>query len=173
MVLACGAFLSILAYLVIFDLGVHAGRVHRGVNVQGIDVGGLTQAEARRVLADYGARLRHGPIVFTTEGYDCRLIPGEIEWRPNPAQTARRAMAVGRSDGFFPSLRNRLRSWFGGVSVSWGGAPSDRVEEFVDDCARRGADFGVSVDREGLAIAMTRLMNRWPRAQLHELPLDE
>lgn len=171
--LACGAFLSILVYLVIVDLGVHAGRIHRGVTVDGVAVGGLTQAEAQRLLTDHGMRLRRTPIVFTTEGYDCRLIPGRVGWRPNPALTARRAMAVGRSGRLATSIRDRLRSWFGGdLSVPWGGAPSDEVEGFVEECAERGAAYGVQVDRDRLAREMERLMSTWPRDQLHELPLE-
>src|SRR5919106_2119536 len=90
--------LALIGYLVLIDLGINAGRVHAGVRVDGIDVGGLTLAEALATLEDAGQDLKGQEVIPTAEGFDCRFTPREAGWRPQAVATVRMAMRVGRAD---------------------------------------------------------------------------
>lgn len=160
-----------LAYLVIVDLGVHAGRIHRGVRIEGgIDVGGLTVNEAVEKLGDIGAQMEIFPLVFSAPGFDCRTTPEELGWRARPFSTAQRALSVGREDAPFGALADRARAWFG-TSVSWTDSPNTRkVGKFVQQCEKLGVGFGVRVDKPELRFRLKRALVRWPREQIEELP---
>ena len=90
-----------------------AGRVHPGVTVAGVKVGGLSEAGARlRIERELNSRMKASPVVFTlgeqvVEGHrsHCRSVRGLRA--PLPTQ----AMAVGRSGGLFVALGDRLRAW--------------------------------------------------------------
>ncbi len=172
LIIALAAVIGLALYLVVLDLGVNAGRVHHGVSVPGLDLGGMTEAEAIPKLEDLGSQLRDAPIVFTTPGFDCRLAPRQLGWGPQPFDTFRTAMRVGRSGGALISLRDRTRAWFGGREVGWAGSlRTAAVERWLDDCEELAAGMGVAIDREGLRKELQRLVETWPRDQVYDLPL--
>jgi hypothetical protein len=143
------------------------------VKVQGIDLGGLTLPEAQTVLTNRGRELRQAPIVFTTEGFDCSFVPGQVGWRPRPSETAQQALEIGRRGGLWASVRERLRSWTGGVTLDWSHAPdARRMGAFVNDCARRGEQMGSAVNRAELRRRARAAIETWPRQQIHDLPLE-
>lgn len=164
-----------LIYLVVVDLGIHAGRIHRGVTVQGgVSVGGLTLNEAVEKLSAIGEDLEHQPLVFQAVGFDCRFTPDELGWTSRPFATARSAMRVGRDDAPFGALRDRLAAWFGGRSVPWADKPNTRkVGRFVQQCEKLGASFGVRVDKPELRFRVKRALVAWPRQQAHQIPLED
>jgi len=63
--LAGGALLVIVLALVGLAFAGSPARIAEGVTIAGVDVGGLTRAEARRVLESRAARVARVPVVFT------------------------------------------------------------------------------------------------------------
>jgi vancomycin resistance protein YoaR len=63
--LAGGSLLVVLLALVGLAFAGSSARLAEGVSVAGVDVGGLTRAEARRVLEARAARIARVPVVFT------------------------------------------------------------------------------------------------------------
>lgn len=160
------------AYLVIVDLGIHAGRIHRGVEVEGgVDVGGLTLNEAVEQLGDIGSQIEIFPLIFSSPGFDCRTTPGNLGWRARPFTTAQQAMKVGREDAPFGAFTDRIKAWFG-VTVPWTDSPNPRkVGKFVQQCEKLGAGFGVTVDKGRLRFMVKRAIVEWPREQVYgEIP---
>ena len=131
LLLALVGVVALLGYGVVVDLGMHAGRVHRGVTVAGFDVGGLTELEAFDALRERQELLEEIPVVFITPGFDCRATPADLGWNPKPFNTAQDAMEIGRN-GVVAGLRERIDAWFGGVKVGWAGTvdPAE-VDEFL------------------------------------------
>lgn len=171
-VLAILGSIGVLVYLVIVDLGVTAGRIHRGVTVNGIDVGGLTVLEAARELTPKGRSLAERPLLFTAPGADCRFTPRDLGWGPQVFNTAERALEVGREGAPFGALWDRLRAWVSGIEVDWSDSPDpSRLEAFLDECESRVESVGSILDRTEMERLVTDVIGEWPYQQVHDLPL--
>jgi vancomycin resistance protein YoaR len=72
-----------------------AARVADGVEVAGVDVGGLTAAEAERALERRGSGLEMTPVVFTANGERWAIRPAKLDVRIDWAEAAGRAVAAG------------------------------------------------------------------------------
>lgn len=178
------ALVAVLGYVVVVDLGIHAGRVHRGVNVAGFDIGGLTELEAFDALEERQELLAETPVVFTSNGFDCRAYPAvpdgldeeeapDLGWSPQPFNTANDAMAVGRG-GIFEGLRERLDAWFGGYRIGWAGTVDPaKVDAFLDYCEENAEIVNATIDRPKLRFRIRRAILTYPRAPTDfKVPLE-
>lgn len=160
---------GVFAYALLLEFAINAGRVHRGVTVEGYDVGGLNYAEAVESLSRRGRKLKVTPMIFTTEGFDCRFTPADIGWGPQPSDTADAAMEVGRTGGVVDALRERIRAWTDGVAIDWGGSPdAAKVERELDRCDEHAAALALEIDRAKLRQAIENGIVTWPR---HPFPI--
>ena len=107
---------ALVAVLVAADYGLNSGRVHRGVEVGNVSLGGMEPAEARDVVRDRAL----GPLK-------------EIEVRGEPGQftrtadelgvnfhidaTVQEAYAVGRDGNVAERFSERLRAAFPGITI--------------------------------------------------------
>lgn len=170
-VLAMVLVLALAAYLLLVEFAVNAGRVHHGVDVQGVDVGGLNHAEAQDVLTQRGEEMKASPMIFSTEGFDCRFTPEDVGWGPQAFDTAAAAMAVGREGGILQALRDRWRAWTEGVTIDWGGSPDPaRVTRELNRCEQIAEGLGIEIDRPRLRYKIKRAIVAWPRA-IFTIPL--
>lgn len=171
-VFALVGLVGLVAWVLLLDFGMNAGRIHYGVNVQGVDVGGLTFEEATDVLEDEAAKLRFGPVLLSAEGIDCRFTPAGLGWEPRTRKTIIRARDVGFSGGPLTALGDRLRAWFSGVSVEWARTiDRDKVRALVDDCHEQAEALGVELDRARLRGLISRAITTWPRTEVFEIPV--
>lgn len=162
-----------LVYLVVFDLGVNAGRVHHGVSVQGIGLGGMTEADAAELLESRGDELARRPVSFGRRGLTRTLTfePADIGWEPRWKQTLDQAMAVGREGPPLTALAERGRAWFG-TAVPWAGSPKpDEMDRLLTRWERIGADAGLTIDRAFLRYKIRRILSHRPRQSLYRVPL--
>ena len=171
--LAALTALGLLVYLVVVDLGISAGRIHHGVSVQGIDLGGLTEEEAAAVLRKQAAELRTRPLAFGREGMPRLTVePRQLGWRPRPLETAREALSIGRDSGPLTALWMRLRGWVGGVQVPWRGhlqpgAVTRRINRWEQEAASRGLE----INRGRLRYKIRQAVLLWERQSLYRMPL--
>jgi hypothetical protein len=169
--IGAGVVVALLFYLVVVDLGVNAGRIHYGVTVEGVEVGGLTGSEAMPVLDKAGERLKHSTIQFSASGVTCEVRPAEIGWGPQPFDTAKSALQVGRAHAPFGALIDRVRAWVAGVRVSWADAPNPgKLDRFLRACDAQAKAAGVTVDDARLRAEVGRAIVTWPR-RVFPLPL--
>ena len=96
----------------------NSGRIYPGVSVHGLDLSGLSAAEAAYRVNDGFYYPRDGRITFSY---------GERKWTATPADlglgldllaTVNNAYAVGRSEGGLDNLSRQMQARFGGVAVS-------------------------------------------------------
>jgi hypothetical protein len=161
------AFACVLVYVLIVDFGISAGRIHHGVSVAGVKVGGLTEEEAGQVLERRVRRLGSEPVTFFGPGMWERVTPANVGWRPRPARSAAAAVRVGRADAPLGALSDRWRAWFGGVALRWAGSTSSRrMRLYVDRIERRVNTLGYELDRPKLRRKIKRGINAWPRHPL-------
>jgi hypothetical protein len=163
------AALAFAVYVVIVDLGLFAGKVHRGVTVAGYDVGGLSFPELVDALEGRRDDLLTREIVFTTDGFSDVVTGADLGWDPHVFDTARATYAVGRT-GVIDSAVRRLRAWFGEVSVSWeNGIRRERLGRLI---ARWEREAGVDVD-DGPARRLIRTAIGAGAADVYEIPIAD
>lgn len=160
-----------LLYLLLVEVAVSAGRIHHGVNVQGFDIGGLNQQEAVDALRERGDQMKETPMIFTTEGFDCRFTPEQVGWGPQPADTAAAAMEVGREGVPFEALADRLQAWTRGVTIEWQGSTVPaRVGRELNRCEKAAEGLGITINRPRLRYLIKQNIVKWPRGPV-EIPL--
>ena len=159
-------------YLALLDYGLNAGRIHYGVHVRGVNVGGLTVQEAVGVLKTNGRRLQSAPVVFSAEGMECSFVPDDLGWRPKPKTTSERARDVGFTGGLLEAVGDRLRAYFTGVELQWEGATSERkVDALIADCDEQADALGLELNEPELKARIERAIVTWPR-QIFEVPVS-
>jgi len=110
-IIICG----IIAVLVAADFWLNSGKIHRGVEVGDVSLGGMTPAEARQTVKDHVM----GPleeIEFSGPEHFSRKA-SDMGVRFNVGRTVNQAYAVGREGNVLDRLSQRLRASFGGATI--------------------------------------------------------
>ena len=107
---------ALVAVLVAADYWVNSGRIHRGVEVGSVSLGGLTPSAAHdavreRAMGPLKEIEFSGPERFTRPA-------GQMGVDFNVDETVQKAYAVGREGNLVERLSERLRSAFGGVTIT-------------------------------------------------------
>ena len=166
--LALAALAGIVLYLVVLDLGLNAGRIHHGVHVRYLDVGGLTKDQAADVLEEESRRLSEAPVILTREGMSCNFAPTELGWDPRPSDTAVAAYRVGRGVDWLSALGNRIKAWVAGATIDWNDRlDRDAVSELLDYCEEQGEALGYDVRRYRLRVRIREAIKTWPRGPVN------
>jgi hypothetical protein len=160
-------------YLVVLDLGINAGRIHRGVTVGDVDIGGMTQGEAVEFLRDVGRDMRNTSITFTTGDVDFEVLPADLKWWPYAEDMAQKAMDVGRKGGVLRAASQRWRAWVSGVTLSWRGAGHGLVTQKIEEMSAALAEQGYELDEQEMFTALQDAIWQWPRRSEYEIPLDD
>ena len=173
--LAAAAVAGIATYAVVMEIGLHAGEIHPGVTVDGRDLGGLTPAEATEELTALASRNAHAEIVFVApvDGVEPFVFtPSEFQWEPKIDEISEAAYSVGRTGGFWKSLRARLRAYTSGVEIEIEGfLDFDRVHARLDVLAGEAEDAGYRLQKGKLVYRMKQAIDDWPKKDSYRLPL--
>ncbi|HET7269522.1 MAG TPA: peptidoglycan binding domain-containing protein, partial [Rubrobacter sp.] len=106
---------AIIAVLVAADFWLNTGKIHRGVEVGSVSLGGKTPSEARQAVRDQAmGPLKeiefNGPEHFTRRA-------DELGVDFNIDETVDKAYAVGREGNLLDRLSERLKASFGGATI--------------------------------------------------------
>lgn len=115
--IASASAAALLVLLLLVEVATGFGKVHPGVTVAGIDIGGKRPAEARAVLESKLPQKASEPITVTHAEQNWTYPPEEIGLEFDYAASVREAMSVGRSGNLFSAVGGRFSAWFGGVEV--------------------------------------------------------
>lgn len=170
--IALMTLLGVCAYLIVVDYGINAGRIHHGVDVRGVNVGGLTWEEAVETLGPHGAELQETPVILTREGFSCNFIPSELGWDPRPEETSTSAYRVGRGVSWLSALGTRVKAWFAGVTIPW----TDKIDpaavgRLIDRCETEGSALGYEIRRWKLRQRIRDAIVMWPRSPVN-IPIE-
>jgi vancomycin resistance protein YoaR len=116
--LAAAVLLVLLAIAFALAYAGSPSTIAKGVRVDGVDVGGLTSAEATRTLAQRGRTALAQPVAFVVEGRTFDLTAAKIGLTPDWAAAVAAARSEG--DGFAPLRgfkRMKLRVFGGNVTA--------------------------------------------------------
>ncbi len=100
------------------DVGFSAGRVHPGVRVAGVAVGGMTQGEAISTINTGIRPLLERPVKVTVGADSWDLTADQIGASVDATALAAAAYKVGRGSGFADVVVARVAAWFGRESIA-------------------------------------------------------
>jgi vancomycin resistance protein YoaR len=122
------ALISILIGLIIFGISLFvfvlatqvwfAGRILPGVQVAGVDVGGLRPQEAEGRIAEGVPYLTQGKILLRDGDRIWSASPAELGLRLDPEASARGAYQIGRSGWLLGRLQTQFSTWYSGQNIS-------------------------------------------------------
>ena len=162
--LVVAAILGVLAFIGIVEFGISAGRVHHGVTVDGLDVGGLTLNEVQDTLVNRALQIRDEPACLEHDVVLLCVDPLEVGWWPEPRETGREAYDVGRTDGLLVALGDRATAWTTGVDVPWKRGPNnDKVGTVLDQWESIFEGRGLQLRRFAARSAIREALETWPR----------
>ena len=151
-------FLAVVLGVVAVILGLaFAGsrtELAAGTTIAGVDVSGMSEDQAVRLLSARAAALKSTPVTFTADGHPFALTASQLgvepDWRGAVATAAAGGSGFGPLRGF-----RRLRARIFGIDVSptvksYGAAVRYKVAQIADSVDRKGVN--AKVVREGLAI---------------------
>ena len=132
-----------------FHRADYSGRIYTGVTVQGIDIGGLTPAEAADALRDTSAYSTSGnlTLVDPRSGAEWTFTPAQLGILVDGEATAKEAFEIGRSGGPLRRLQDTFQSWYYGRTV----APIVVFDEAQLDRALAGVSD--EIERDALSAA--------------------
>jgi vancomycin resistance protein YoaR len=109
--------LFLVVAIVLVDTAASAGRIHPGVTVSGVRVGGLSQDAARERLNEALTDKIAEPIEIVFEDQSWPIAAADVSATVDAKGAADRAFAVGREGDVGALIRARAAAWLGGVDV--------------------------------------------------------
>ncbi|MDQ3226701.1 MAG: peptidoglycan binding domain-containing protein [Chloroflexota bacterium] len=96
----------------------HAGRIYEGVHVAGLDIGGLSAADAKADLDAHFATYAETPLTLSAGEQTFAITPAAAGARLDSASTVDHAMAWGREGTFWDQSRAWARALLHGASIA-------------------------------------------------------
>ncbi|MDI6712265.1 MAG: VanW family protein [Anaerosomatales bacterium] len=128
--LAAAAVAAVLVLGIAVDAAASAGRIHPGVRVDGVSVGGMTVEEAAGAIASGATDVLGREVVLEAGDEQWKITAQEVGGSVDATALAQAAYRIGRSGNVARSVKERLFAWFGAERVAL------RVR--VDDAALDG-----------------------------------
>lgn len=99
------------------DFIASIGRIHPGLYVSGVYVGGLkVDAAASRISKELNQQLSN-PVTVVFDDIEIKVTADELAAKVDGSQAADMAYSVGRTGSLQDILRNRVDLWFGGIEL--------------------------------------------------------
>ncbi len=111
-VIVIASILSIFILFGIVDAALFVNKVHGGVTVSGIAVGGMDEKEALAEVNKLASRLEKRTITVKYQGKVWEIDPTELKVNINREKTVQNAFKVGRQNGVFKSIGEKISLWF-------------------------------------------------------------
>lgn len=147
------SFVALAVAVVVFvglDVALSAGRVHPGVHIGALAVGGKTQQEAAQAVASYVTERSAAPVTVSANGVSWDVTASAVALSVDATALAGDAYSVGRGDAA-SVIAGRVRAWLVGVEVplrlSCDEAAMDALVATINETvATPAVDAGVKVD---------------------------
>src|SRR5215213_3366229 len=95
----------------------HQGRIYQGIQVAGLDLGGLSPVDARARLEEHFAEYAGRPLTLTAGDQSFEVTPAEAGARLDSAATIEAAMKWGRQGSLWDQSRAWARGLVHGVAI--------------------------------------------------------
>ncbi len=173
LLVAAVALVALLSLGWLVDILATGGRIHPGVKVGGVAVGGQEPSEAARILGESFTRGQKTPVRVHYRSRQWKIGPETVGARIDARASAAAALRVGRDGSWLGDSFDRMRAWFGAVDVS-ARVTGDalEVERFVE-----GVEASVAVPAKDATAVVSgrsvRLIAAKPGIALHHRRLRD
>jgi vancomycin resistance protein YoaR len=149
--IAVGTIVAIVVLAIVVDSALYYNKIHKGISIEGVDVGGLTRDEAEAALDKFVGDAQASAIMLTYGDRSWPLMPDQVGTQMDVAGAVSEAMQVSRKNNFFADLRTRLQLYFTEQDIPLEGMlDSAMMDEFLADLAKQvdvqPVDAGLSID---------------------------
>ena len=140
------------------DLAIGLGRIHPGVQVGPVSVGGMTRSSAaERIVEELEPRLSE-PVVVEFEGSEWPIDSETVGARIDPTGYVEEAYRVGRQGSLLRRVRERVALWFSKTVVEpyvlgETSLTATMLDRFDEEVGIEPVDAAVSI--EGTTVALT------------------
>lgn len=114
---AGAAVLALVAFGSLADIAASNGKVHPGVTVGGVAVGGMKPATAQSALEKQLPAKASKPVTLTYGEKKWSVAPADLSVTFAYADLVDSAMSVGRDESLGSSVLQRLSAWTGGATL--------------------------------------------------------
>ncbi|NTU70852.1 MAG: hypothetical protein HGB10_03405 [Coriobacteriia bacterium] len=128
--------IAVVPALIGVDAAFSVGRIHPGVTVGGIDVGGMTAEKAVATLSAEIPKKTSAPVNIRYNGKEWEVASKDLALTYDYNALAASAAAVGRDQGFFANLKTNFSAWFGASKLPATGIADDaKLNELIGTIA--------------------------------------
>jgi vancomycin resistance protein YoaR len=157
--IAVGSIVAIIVLAIVVDSVLYYNKVHTGVSVSTVNLGGLTRDEAEAALGDYVAEAQASAIVLTSGEKTWPVMPDKVGTEMDVAGAVSAAMDVSRESTFFGDLYARFKLYFSDSARELpltGTIDSALMDKALGEVARdldvQPINAGLAIDIEGATI---------------------
>jgi len=149
--LGVGAFILAVILVFVIEAGINYNKIHSGISVAGVELGGLSEEEATAALAKYAREAQADPIKLTAGGKTWSVKPTEIGATVDVAGAVTAAMDVTRDGNIFTNMGRRWKLYFSAVDLPLqSGVDRSLLDPFIAEIAE---ELKVEPVDAGLAVA--------------------
>ena len=112
-----GVVIGVFVLVVVVDVAASAGRIHPGVSVGGVKVGGMTPSRATSALQLQLPEKASAPVVVRHDDTSWTVAPEDLAISFDYDALVSTAMGVGRGSGLFDDASERAGAWFGSAAL--------------------------------------------------------
>jgi vancomycin resistance protein YoaR len=131
---------AVVVLLILAEASLSYARIHPGVTISGVDVGGMVPEKARLALEAGLAKGTSQPITVSHATKTWSLTSEQVGLAFDYDVLIARAMSVGRAGGVFPAIGARLSSWVSGTDINATSAARATLVATSLDTISKGTD---------------------------------
>ncbi|MDI6688978.1 MAG: peptidoglycan binding domain-containing protein [Actinomycetota bacterium] len=152
------------------DCLIHWKKIHSGVEINGIPVGGLTPAQAfKKVHSRFKPFLKRSVIVCYSDK-SWKIYPSQLNTKIDISKTVEEAFAVGREGSIFNRLRYRFSCWYEPAMIPLkfsmdGRSLSAVMEQIAREIERKPVNAGIRIKNAQVEVIPSQVGIQVKRAQ--------
>ena len=135
---AVGAIVAIFVLAILIDSTAYYKKVHAGISVAGVDLGGQTKDEAVASIGALVSQVQSSPITLTAGDKTWTVMPYDVGTSMDVEGAVKAAMAVSREKNFFSDIGTRWKLYFAKQDLPLSGSVENaKVDAVVAGVAKQ------------------------------------
>src|SRR3990172_12352774 len=130
-IIAAATIVAIVVLAIVIDSAVYYNKIHAGVSISGLSMGGSTPDEATAQLNQVVDKAQKRPIPLTSGDKKWTVLPTDVGTKIDVEGAVVAAMEESRDSNFFADLGHRLKLYFTDVDIPMTGTIDDAMMDKV------------------------------------------